>query len=674
MNILDKIPTFLTVAVLVIIFVGLRRHARCARLTLWAVGWALVCTHFLAQLLEPADGRVSSFLLALDFGSLQASAVVFLVSISSVVEDFRKRTIILLVLGLPSVTFAVLTCYDVRVRWPYILCLAAGFGGGLYLFFWLSRKYSRYLAITSLLCASAGVWAVRAALHGSFAEGSVALLGLGFGLPRVFICRNYWCASPAILTISGGFFCWGAVFPVGMLLDRFVSNLVIPSELWNAPKLFVAFGMILAIVEDKSISIAGMRHKAETLNYQLERFSAITSRLLSGAKPEAMCQEIASAITEVSSFRFATIHLENPERALWVAGSSQSSAEACLTQPCTMEALATAESTDEIKELCSHAQRIAQNSFLLGGSDALVTGSRAILVGALLIPLRSAGGGCLGCVRLGPVQNPEGIDLDELSRVESLAADLAVAVELKALHLQLVWSEKLAALGQLVAGVAHELNNPLAVIMGYSELMSDELGSDKSREQLGQILNQSRRMKKIVDNLLRFSRQSALGTQAVALAPVVQEVLGLREYYMRAHNVQVQLELAPSLVSLAINEDEIKQILLNLLNNASDALESMPGKKQISIRSRQVGKRAVIEVEDTGPGFANLNRALDPFYTTKPVGKGTGLGLSVCYGIVKEMGGDFRIENVKPHGARVIVELPVAEAEVQPVALAVAHA
>jgi two-component system, NtrC family, sensor kinase len=666
MNILDKIPTFLTVAVLVIIFVGLRRHARCARLTLWAVGWALVCTHFLAQLMEPADGHVGPFLLALDLGSLQAAAVAFLVSISSVVEDFRKRTIVLLVLGLPSVTFAVLTCYDVRARWPYLLCLGACFGGGLYLFFWINRKFSKYLAITSLLCASAGVWAVRAALRGSFDEGTVALLGLGFGLPAVLICRNYWRASPAIMTISGGFFCWGAVFSVGMLIDRFAPNLVIPSELWNMPKLFVAFGMILAIVEDKSISIAGMQRKAETLNHQLQRFSAITSRLLSGAKAESMCQEIASAITEVSSFRFVTIHLEDSERRLWVAGSSGLSEELLLTRQRRAKEWTSDWSADDIKELCSHARRVGQNSFALNGAEAGLEHADE-----LLIPLRSAGGGCLGCIRLGAANE---INLDELSRIESLAADLAVAVELKALHVQLVWSEKLAALGQLVAGVAHELNNPLAVIMGYSELMSDELISERSREQLTQILSQSRRMKKIVDNLLRFSRQGALGTQAVALAPVVQEVLALREYYMRAHNVQVQLELAPSLVSLAINEDEIKQILLNLLNNASDALESMPGKKLISIRSRQVGKRAVIEVEDTGPGFANLNRALDPFYTTKPVGKGTGLGLSVCYGIVKEIGGDFRIENVKPHGARVIVELPVAEAELQRLTAAVAHA
>ena len=135
-----------------------------------------------------------------------------------------------------------------------------------------------------------------------------------------------------------------------------------------------------------------------------------------------------------------------------------------------------------------------------------------------------------------------------------------------------------------------------------------------------------------------------------------------------------ELDIAQDLPSLAANEDEIKQILLNLFNNSSDALEGIAGAKQIKIRAYQNGIRAVIEVEDTGPGFGNLNRALDPFYTTKPVGKGTGLGLSVCYGIVKERGGDLRIENVQPHGARVIIELPVVAATSEPLLEAVALA
>jgi len=173
---------------------------------------------------------------------------------------------------------------------------------------------------------------------------------------------------------------------------------------------------------------------------------------------------------------------------------------------------------------------------------------------------------------------------------------------------------------------------------------------------------------------LRFSRQSAADVQSVQLAPVLHEVLALREYYLRTHNVRIELEVSPDLMPLAINEDEIKQILLNLLNNSSDALESVTGEKRIRIRAADFGQRVQIEVEDTGPGFANLSRALDPFYTTKPVGKGTGLGLSVCYGIVKERSGDLRIENVNPRGARVIIELPAAEAQAQPLALAVAHA
>jgi len=177
---------------------------------------------------------------------------------------------------------------------------------------------------------------------------------------------------------------------------------------------------------------------------------------------------------------------------------------------------------------------------------------------------------------------------------------------------------------------------------------------------------------------VRIDRGHGRGGTGVAgrekLCRLVQDVLELREYYTRTRNVRVELDIAPDLPFLAVNEDELKQILLNLVNNSSDALEGMPGTKQLSIRGYQSGLRAVIEVEDTGPGFGNLNRALDPFYTTKPVGKGTGLGLSVCYGIVKERGGDLRIENVEPHGARVTIELPLAEATVLPLVAVEAHA
>jgi two-component system NtrC family sensor kinase len=141
---------------------------------------------------------------------------------------------------------------------------------------------------------------------------------------------------------------------------------------------------------------------------------------------------------------------------------------------------------------------------------------------------------------------------------------------------------------------------------------------------------------------------------------VIEDVLALREYYIRTRNLGVVIDIEPDLPHVAVDEDQFKQILLNLINNAIDAVETVPEPRRIIIRALRRGNRANIEIEDSGPGFADVNRAFDPFYTTKPVGKGTGLGLSICYGIIKEHEGEIRLENLQPKGARVTVELPLA--------------
>jgi signal transduction histidine kinase len=522
----------------------------------------------------------------------------------------------------------------------------------------------------------AGAWALRASLAGSFQEGTVVLLGIGFALPGVFICRNYWDASPAVLTIAIGFFCWGAVFPILYITGRLAPHLIIPSAYWDTPKLFVAFGMILAVVEDKSHAIAGMQRRAARLNRQLEGFSAITTRLLDSPAPDAICPEVASAITELSSFHAALIHIESPGGTLHIAGSSGLSEEFLAMLQRRTEHWTAA----DIQKLCADARQIDKTAFFLPSNwsvfgvgcderiDALPTAT------VLLIPLGSASGACFGSLILATPYEESAIRMHELAPIESLAADLAIAVAMKSLHAQLVWSEKLAAMGQLVAGVAHELNNPLTAIMGFGELMSDTVTSGRTGDQLKRLMNETRRMKRITDNLLRFSRKSSADTNIAHLSPIVQEVLTLCEYYTRNSKVSVEIDIAPNLPLLAINEDEIKQVLLNLFNNSCDALHSFAGDKQIKIRAYQDGPRAVIQVEDTGPGFSNLNRALDPFYTTKAVGKGTGLGLSVCYGIAKRRGGDLRIENINPHGGRVTLEVPVIESRSQSALMASAHA
>jgi two-component system NtrC family sensor kinase len=142
---------------------------------------------------------------------------------------------------------------------------------------------------------------------------------------------------------------------------------------------------------------------------------------------------------------------------------------------------------------------------------------------------------------------------------------------------------------------------------------------------------------------------------------LLQDVLGLREYHLRNHDVDVQVQIEPNLPPIALDEDQFKQILLNLLNNSIDALESSPNKR-IRIEANHSNGRVVLRFDDSGPGFGDVNRVFDPFYTTKPVGKGTGLGLSICYGIVKEHGGEIHAENLDPGGARVALNLPVETA------------
>ena len=666
MNVLEKIPTVLTVAVLVVIFGCLKRHARSARLHLWMAGWVLIFTHFFANVLEPASGPINPSLLAVDLGALQAAAIAFLASLSIVAEDKAKCSLLLAVAGIPTVTYAMLASYEVHARWPFIACLAACYAGAIWFTLYIHRKLSPYVLSVILLCSCAAVWTIAAAWRGSFDEGLTAFLGLGFGLPGVFLCRNYWRPSPGIITTAGGFFTWGAVFPLGMLLDRFAPSLNVPAELWNTPKLFAAFGMILIIVEDKTESIERMQQEESSHNRQLERYAAITSQLLSGTRVDSLCGEITKAITEVSNFRIAVIELDNGGNGLRVAGSSGLSETAAVE----LQTKATGWTTEDIKSFCQRARRIGQNSYLMSGPEAAhydPVKSRRIYEqneywntgDEMMIPLCSARGGYLGCIALDDPRDPEAVNARELSRIESLAADLAVALEVKSLQTQLVRSEKLAALGQLVAGVAHELNNPLTAVLGYGELMSADLPSGPTHDRLQRLVNEGKRMKRIVENLLRFSRQSPADRRPVRLEPLIHDVLALREYHVRTRNVKIVLEVEPALPGVAVDEDQFKQILLNLINNAIDAVESAGTEKRILLRAFARGNRAILEVEDSGSGFADVNRAFDPFYTTKPVGKGTGLGLSICYGIIKEHEGEIKLENLQPRGARVTVELPL---------------
>jgi two-component system, NtrC family, sensor kinase len=277
----------------------------------------------------------------------------------------------------------------------------------------------------------------------------------------------------------------------------------------------------------------------------------------------------------------------------------------------------------------------------------------------VLMPLISPRGSLVGAIWLASDRIATGLDTSEIAKLEMMAGDLAVTIENTQLHAQLVRTEKLAALGQLVAGVAHELNNPLTGILGYAELLGDEVEKESTLKRIGKLGLEARRMKRIVDGLLRFARQSNPAARSTDVSAVARDVIQLREYHLRKLGIQVALEVDEELPRIAIGEDELRQVLLNLLSNAMDAVEESK-ERSIHVTASVHDERVRICVEDSGPGFAEVNRACDPFYTTKPVGKGTGLGLSICYGILQECGGEITLSNKQPNGARITLEIPMA--------------
>ena len=240
----------------------------------------------------------------------------------------------------------------------------------------------------------------------------------------------------------------------------------------------------------------------------------------------------------------------------------------------------------------------------------------------------------------------------------------------ESMNRQVVESGKLAAIGELAAGIAHEINNPVAIMVEEAGWVGDLLdeespvseGTTKEfRRALDQIATQGRRCKDITHKLLSFARKSDAAVADILVNDTIREIVSLTAQMARYNNVAIQTELAPDLPWIRVSPAELQQVVLNLINNAIDAMGHGGGTIQIrtGLSPDEPGS-LLIQVRDNGPGIPsqNLDRIFDPFFTTKPVGRGTGLGLSICYGIIRKMGGQIEVESAVGEGTCFYIFLP----------------
>jgi two-component system NtrC family sensor kinase len=246
--------------------------------------------------------------------------------------------------------------------------------------------------------------------------------------------------------------------------------------------------------------------------------------------------------------------------------------------------------------------------------------------------------------------------------VQGVLAIIRDVTEERALLEQAVRREKLAALGELVGGVAHELNSPLTGILAYGQILQMEpTANDQSRTAVDTIVREAKRAARIVGKLLTFARNSPSERMRTELNQVLQDSIELRRYPMKLQQVALEVIFAPDLPVTWADPFQLQQVFINLLSNAEQAVTALSGERRITVRTALRGGRLVATIGDNGPGIApeHLPHIFNPFYTTKPRGAGTGLGLSISFGIVREHGGTLQLVSEPGRGAVFEVSLPV---------------
>jgi signal transduction histidine kinase len=266
--------------------------------------------------------------------------------------------------------------------------------------------------------------------------------------------------------------------------------------------------------------------------------------------------------------------------------------------------------------------------------------------------------------------------------VKALAAKLGRMLDNVALTERLVRVEKLAGLGQLAGGVAHELNNPLTAVLGFAELIAETSAEARVRDDAGMIVTEALRMREIVQNLVDFWRPAVRLDQTVELGTLLNEIVAACAATLRQRGIELVAVVADSVPPVRGNIQRLRVVMEHLLNNAAQSIQKGgPQAKDappdlglqlmqhddadqapaIRVTLSHAGNTVNLVVSDTGPGFRDPARVFDAFYTTRQPGEGTGLGLSICYGIVHEHGGEISAFNLHPHGAAVVIELPVRQ-------------
>ncbi len=447
--------------------------------------------------------------------------------------------------------------------------------------------------------------------------------------------------------------------------------LAIAATRWERP------AIVSAVSES---SAAGPSTALQRAYRQMVAFSRVSNRIVQEDSLEAACRLFLDTIREHSGYRRAVLTLLD-------------------AQGRDSQWFFTGLTDDDIDYFHAHKMMPAQRAVLFveryktGNSycvPATVAGDRSGLRppagGAsdlLFIPLYGGGGSLVGTVMLHDPKESGAPSAEALSSLELFASEVAHAIEkkrldqavksaqtrLRAAQEQLMQAEKMSAIGQLISGVTHELNNPLSGVMGFAQLMLAGEVNPKARKNLERIYSEAVRCQKIVQNLLTFSRRHQPEKTSRSLNDAVNSVLELRAYQLQVDDVEVVRRYDPNLPPTMLDFHQMQQVILNVVNNAHHAMLQAGGRpRRLTVVTERAGDRVRARFIDTGTGIPRerLEKIFDPFFTTKEPGKGTGLGLSVSRAIIRDHQGQMSADSLLGEGTTITIDLPLVDGTVAP--------
>ena len=634
------------------------------RQLLWLTGWMLIAI----QLEMEVFGRAQSGLwLAVSRACLLMAAIMFLGSMAPQSLSRRFHILYVVAIGTPLIAFTILVSLDPHpgpaMRAVLLLCV---FAVSLIGARWSLEKHLLPvwlgLSMVAFVCGF-GIWL---ALQQKY-EGVLALALSGILLVTALLFASAFRRLTAgVMFTVGGLVAWSLPVMLTPILGEAAVPIVL-MRLLNLVKVVAAFGMIVLVLEDEIASNKATQLRDRRARQEMEKYTEIFLEAMPVEEKNTQFDQICDVIAGASRFSKAAIVVRSPEGRFHLAGSA--GMDGALVG--ALDAMARRTRDNRIREIGDKLfARIMGHLVLLDLNPLMEPGDELRQMNFFsthAIAVRGRDQELLGTLLLSGLREPDQPLLTEdVLPLELLVARLGTAREHQLLLRRLLQTERLAGLGQLAGGVAHELNNPLTDITGYAELMTDAEGA--TRDQATVILNEARRMKQIIESLVRFRKATPGIRGPVSLETLLLDIEKLTRHDLEGAHIEIEMRIVPPLPHIMADGDQLRQVFLQVVKNAIGSMNDLPEgiERRLTIEANAAGPTVRITFTDTGPGFAEPSRAFDPFYTTRHQGEGIGLGLSLCYSIVREHGGQISALNALPRGAAVVIELPSCAPDAPP--------